>query len=76
VEEQLLDLGGADGVEGGSRLVEEQNFGLNREGARDTETLLLTTGEFVGRLVEVIFDFVPEGGVAEAFLDGISHGKF
>src|SRR5277367_3382159 len=33
LDEQLFDFRGADGIEGGARLVEEKNFGLNSEGA-------------------------------------------
>src|SRR5712691_7062331 len=76
LHEQLFDLRGADGVERGARLVEKQDFGLDGESARDAQTLLLTAGEFVGGLVEVIFDFVPEGGVAQTLFDGFRDSGF
>src|SRR5262249_16383957 len=60
LDEKLFDLSGADGVESGARLVEEEHFGFDGEAARDAKALLLTAGKFVGALVEVIFDFIPE----------------
>src|SRR5271165_2504288 len=75
LDEELFDFRGADGIESGTRLVEEKNFGLDGEGTSDAEALLLTAGKFIGGLVEMIFHFVPKGGVAQALLDGIGHGK-
>ena len=40
------------------------------------KALLLAAGEFVGGLVQMIFDFVPERGVAQAFFDGVGDGQF
>src|SRR5208282_3815540 len=71
LDEKLLDFGGADGVEGGARLVEKKNLGLDSKRASDAEALLLTTREFVGGFVEVVFDLVPKRGVAQTFLDGL-----
>src|SRR5208337_3324913 len=42
--DQFLDLGGRNGVERGSRLVEQQDFRLDRHGARDAQPLLLAAG--------------------------------
>ena len=64
--EQLFDFCGADGIEGGARLVEKKNFGFDGEGAGDAETLLLAAGKVVGGLVQLVFHFVPESGVAQA----------
>src|SRR5205814_6502942 len=50
-------------------LVEKQHFGLDGESAGDAQALLLAAGKFVGRPVEVVFHFVPQGGVAQAFFD-------
>ena len=41
LEDQLLDLGGGDRVEGRARLVHQQHLGLHREGPRDAQPLLL-----------------------------------
>src|SRR5229473_4435173 len=76
LHEQLFDFGGADGVERRTGFVEKQNFGLDGEGAGDAQALLLAAGKFVGGLVEVVFYFVPEGGVPEAFFDGFGDGGF
>ena len=75
LNEELFDFRGADGIEGGARLIEEKNFGFDGQGACDAEALLLAAGKIVGGLVELVFHFVPEGGVAEAFLDGVRHRK-
>ncbi len=75
LNEELFDFRGADGIESGARLVEEKNFGLDGQGAGDAEALLLAAGKIVGGLVELVFHFVPEGGMAEAFLDGVRHRK-
>src|SRR5689334_8463597 len=65
VVDQLLDLGGGDGVERGARLVHEEDLGIDREGPRDAEPLLLAAREAHPRLVEIVLHLVPEGGVAE-----------
>ena len=59
LDEELFDFCGADGIESGARLVEEEHFGFDGEAARDAEALLLAAGKFVSALVEMIFDFVP-----------------
>src|SRR5713101_6690293 len=64
LHEQLFDFRGADGVERRTGFVEKKHFGLDGQGARDAQALLLAAGKFVGRLVEVVFHFVPERGVA------------
>src|SRR5229473_5363604 len=69
LHEQLLDFRGADGVERGTRFIEKQHFRLDGQGARDAQALLLAAGKFVSGLVEVVLHFVPERGVAQAFLD-------
>src|SRR6516225_2308816 len=35
--DQLLDLGSGDGVEGRTGLIEQNNLGFHRDGARDTQ---------------------------------------
>ena len=66
-------LMGSRAEHGSSR---SEHFGFDGEAASDAEALLLAAGEFVGALVEMIFDFVPESGVAKAFFDGLGDGKF
>src|SRR5258707_12017146 len=74
--QKLFDFRGADGVERGARLIEKQDFGLDGESACDAQALLLAAGKFVGGLVEMVFDFVPEGGVAQALFDGFGDRGF
>src|SRR5437016_3242991 len=75
LHEQLFNFCGADGIERGAGLVEEQNFRLDGKSAGDAQTLLLAAGKFVSGLVEVVLHFVPERGVAQAFFDGVGDGK-
>jgi hypothetical protein len=72
VEDEFLDFGGGDGVEGGAGLIHEEDLWLDGDGAGDAEALLLAAGEAVGALVKAVFDFVPEGGGAQAFLDNLA----
>src|SRR5216684_1830770 len=76
LHEQLFDFCGADGIERGAGLVEKQDFGLDGESACDAQALLLAAGKFIGGLVEMVFDFVPEGGVAQALFDGFGDRGF
>src|SRR6266849_7090291 len=76
LHEQLLDFRGADGIERGARLIEKQDFGLDGESAGNAQALLLAAGKFIGGLVEMVFDFVPEGGVAQALFDGLGDRGF
>src|SRR5712691_12548083 len=46
LHEQLFDFRGADGVERGTRFIEKKDFGLDGEGARDAQALLLAAGKF------------------------------
>ncbi len=43
--DQLFDLGGRDRIERRARLVHQDHFGANRDGAGDAEALLLAAGE-------------------------------
>ena len=52
-----------------------QHFRLDSQTAGDTQALLLAAGKLVGGLVEVVFDFIPQRGVAEALLDGVGERK-
>src|SRR5258705_11471499 len=75
LHKELFNFCGADGIESGARLVEKKDFGFDGQGAGDAQTLLLAAGKFVGGLVKVIFHFVPEGGVAQAFFDSFGDGS-
>ncbi len=41
--DQFFDLCGRDRIERRARLIEQNDFGANRDGARDAQALLLTT---------------------------------
>src|SRR5262245_17201582 len=69
--DQLLDLHGGDGIESRAGLVHEQDLGLDGDGARDAEPLLLAAGEREAALVEPVLDLVPQGGAPEAALAGL-----
>ena len=45
LEDEVFDLGGGDGIEGGGRLVHQEDFGIDCEGAGDAHALLLAAGE-------------------------------
>jgi len=74
--QKLFDFRSADGIERGARLIEKQDFGLDGESAGNAQALLLAAGKFIGGLVEMVFDFVPEGGVAQALFDGFGDRGF
>src|SRR6266850_689426 len=66
--DQLLDLGGGDGVEGAGGLVHEQDFRPHGQCARDAEPLLLAAGERERGVVQPVLHLVPEGGLVQARL--------
>src|SRR3989441_2786084 len=66
VKDKVLDLRGCDRIEGGARLVHEDDLRLDREGARNAEALLLAARETRAALVERVLDLVPEGGLLQA----------
>ena len=68
LEDQVFDLGGGDGIESGAGLVEQQHFRIHRQRAGDAQALLLAAGEAVGGLVQLVLDFVPQRGAAQALL--------
>ena len=68
LEDQILDLGGGDGIERGAGLVEQQHFRIHRQRARDAQALLLAAGKAVGRFVQLVLHLVPQRGAAQALL--------
>src|SRR5947208_16900320 len=56
---KLLDLGRGDGIEGGARLVHQQDVRINCQRPRDAESLLLAAGKTCSGLLQLVFDFVP-----------------
>ncbi len=49
----------------------KQNFGIDRESARDAKALLLAAGKRECRFLEVVLHFIPKSGAAQAVLDEI-----
>src|SRR5262245_21109585 len=66
--DQLLDLQGRDGVEGGAGLVHEEDLRLHRDRPGDAATLHLSPGEPEPALLEAVLHLVPESGPPEAAL--------
>ena len=69
VEDHVLDPAVAIGIEGGGRLIEQQQFGIGRQGPGDAQPLLLAAGELERRLVQPVLHFVPQGGRVQGLLD-------
>src|SRR3954469_14195546 len=67
--DQLLDLGRRDRVERRARLVEQDDLGLHRHGARDAEALLLATGQAEAVGAKLVLDLVPQRRAPERLLD-------
>ena len=66
VIDEVFDLERRDGVEGGGRLIEQQHLGLDGDGARDDEALMLPARQGHGAVVQPVFDLVPQGGALDA----------
>src|SRR5262249_45876437 len=63
--DQFLDLGGGDRIERRARLVEQNHFWLDGDGARDAQPLLLAAGEAQPIGPELVLDFFPKRGAAQ-----------
>src|SRR6476660_2246190 len=70
LHEELFDFRGADGVERGTGLIQQENFRFYSERAGNAKTLLLAAGKLVSRFVQMVLHFVPECGVTQAFFNG------
>ena len=66
---KVLDCQRRDGVERRAGLVKQDHVGVERQRARNAQTLLLAARKRVGALVELVFDLVPKRRAAQAFLD-------
>src|SRR6185503_18891084 len=69
--DELLDLLGADWVQRGGRLVEQQDGRARGQRARDAESLLLTTGEADRAFLESRAHLVPERRALQGVLDDV-----
>ena len=73
--DQLLDLAGGDGVQGGAGLVHEEDLGLHGQGPGDAQPLLLPAGEAEAALVKPVLHLIPEGGRLQTPLHGFVHPR-
>src|SRR5581483_4267590 len=64
----LLHDAGADRVQGGARLVHQEDLGAEGEGPGDAEALLLPAGEPTPRGPQPVLGLGPESGAPEAGL--------
>ena len=62
-----------DGVQRRARLVHQDDVGLDGDGARDAQALLLAAGERVAALLELVLHLVPQRGLAQRLLDQLVH---
>jgi hypothetical protein len=67
--DQFLDLGRGDGVQGRAGLVHQDDFGLDRDGAGDDQTLLLTARQAGAGRVQAVGDLFPQAGALQRGLD-------
>ena len=74
-EQQIFNLRRGDGIERRAGLVQQQHFRIDRQRARDAQTLLLAARQRVGRFVQFVLDFVPQRRAAQA-LSTISLARF
>ena len=74
--DQLLDLGGGDRVERRARLVEQDDLRPHRDGAGDTQALLLAAGEREPVGVELVLDLFPQGGALQRMLHAAFQVRF
>jgi hypothetical protein len=66
---EVFDARRRDRVERRGRLVHQDHVRLDRERARDAQTLLLPARERERILLQPVLDLVPEGGLVERSLD-------
>src|SRR5208283_991511 len=76
LEEEFLDLQRSDGVQRGAGFVQQKNLRLDREGARDTEALLLAAGKGASGLLQLVFNLCPQCRAFQALLDSGLHLRF
>jgi len=67
--DQFLDLRGGDGIQRRARLVHQNYLGVDRDGAGDTQPLLLSAGQASARFIHSLFDFLDQAGPFQAVAD-------
>jgi hypothetical protein len=71
--DQFLDLRCRDRIERRGGFVEQDDFGLHRNGACDAQTLLLAAGKAQSAGVELVLHLGPERRPLQRLLDAIVH---
>ena len=71
--DQLFNAPGGNRIQRGARFIEQQHFRANSDTARNAQTLLLTAGERVAALMQLIFGFVPQCGLGQRPLHALVH---
>ena len=69
--DQILDRHRRDRVQRRTRLVHQQHIGLHGDGPRDTQPLLLASGQAATGLVQPVLDLVPQVRAAQRMLGGV-----
>jgi hypothetical protein len=69
VADEFFDFGGGVGIEGGAGFVQQQDLGAAGQGTGNAEALHLATGKIERVVAKPVFDFIPQGGLTQAFLD-------
>ena len=67
--DQFFDFRRGDGVQGGAGLIHENHVRAHRDTAGDAQALLLPAGQARARLVEAVFDLLPQPGLFERGMD-------
>jgi hypothetical protein len=68
---ELFDFCRRDRVERRTRFIHQDDVRFSRDGAGDTQTLLLTSRKAERALLQPIFDFVPERRTCKTILNGL-----
>src|SRR6185369_17504218 len=73
--DDLLDAHRRDRIDGDRELVEAKDLGLERQRARDRESLLLAARKARAEVAQPVLDLVEQRGLAQAPLDElVEHG--
>src|SRR5438094_151155 len=67
---EIFDATGCDGIERRRRLIHRNDGRFNGNGARNAKPLLLAARQSQPAGLKPVFDFVPEGSLAQAAFDG------
>src|ERR1700730_19184866 len=72
MEHQFSNLRRRNGVERGTRLVEQKDLRIDGQSPGDAQPLLLTAGKRECRFVEVVFHLLPQSGAPETVLHQVA----